>query len=146
MMLREQDDRSLHLLSVISPDWIGAGKSISVSHAPTMFGEVSFTLNSTSNSHAVLHLQTAFGPQLPNHLYLHLPWFIQVKSVVVDGRPVRPADGVVELPRGTKLVDLTWTKRAGIPAMSYAETVKDYKHDYATHYREYLRTGLPFAQ
>ncbi|HEX5284895.1 MAG TPA: hypothetical protein VFW30_12310 [Bryocella sp.] len=146
MMLREQDDRSLHLLSVISPDWIGVGKSISVSHAPTMFGEVSFTLNSTSNSHAVLQLQTAFGPQLPDHLYLHLPWFMQVKSVVADGRSVRPVDGIVELPRETELVDLTWTRRGKTPAMSYAQTVKDYKRDYAAHYSEYLRTGSPFAQ
>jgi hypothetical protein len=145
MMLREEGDNSLHLLSVVSPDWIGAGKTIAVAHAPTMFGEVSFDLHSTSDSAAVLHLQTDFGPRQPEHLFLHLPWFMQVRSVIVDGHTAQPSAGVVELPRTAKVVDLAWTKGPGTPPMSYAQAVANYKQEYAQYYEQYLRTGEPFA-
>ena len=43
-------------------------------------------------------------------------------------------------------VEFAWSRRAGTPAMSYAAAVKAYESEYAQHYAEYLRTGVPFAQ
>ena len=47
MLVREQGDE-LHLLSVVSPEWIGDGKTIAVKQAPTYFGTVAFTLTQPS--------------------------------------------------------------------------------------------------
>lgn len=146
MMLREENDRTLHLLSVVSPEWIGAGKTISVENAPTFFGNVSFTLHATSESAATLKLETHFSGALPDHIVLHVPWFMQVRSVSVDGHTAHAADGVIELPRDAKVVQLSWSRRPGSPAMSFAKAVSDYKREYAQHYDEYLRTGVPFAK
>jgi hypothetical protein len=146
MMVREEGDRDLHLLSVVSPEWVGAGKKITVSRAPTMFGEMSFELESVGESKAVLRLKTEFGARGPDHLFVHLPWFVEVRSVKVDGQVVQPAKGVVEVPVGAKVVEFVWSRRAGTPVMSYAAAVKAYEREYAQHYAEYLRTGVPFAQ
>lgn len=39
IMVREEGD-DLHLLSVLSPEWIGAGKTIAATQVPTYFGPV----------------------------------------------------------------------------------------------------------
>jgi len=44
MFLREQG-KDLYLLSGIPSDWISPGQTISVHHAPSMFGNISYTLN-----------------------------------------------------------------------------------------------------
>jgi hypothetical protein len=146
MMVREEGDRDLHLLSVVSPEWIGAAKKITVSRAPTMFGEVSFELESAGDAKAVLRLKTDFGARGPEHMFVHLPWFVEARSVKVDGKVVQAANGAVEVPVGAKVVEFVWSRRAGTPVMSYAAAVKAYEGEYAQHYEEYLRTGVPFAQ
>jgi hypothetical protein len=111
-----------------------------------MFGEVSFELESVGDSKAVLRLTTEFGARAPEHLFVHLPWFEEVRSVKVDGRAVQPVDGMVEVPVGAKVVEFVWNRRPGTPGMSYASAVKAYESEYAQHYAEYLRTGVPFAR
>ncbi len=41
----------LHLLSVVSPAWIGKGKTIAVRQAPTNFGRVAFALDQPQDGH-----------------------------------------------------------------------------------------------
>ncbi|MEO6923243.1 MAG: hypothetical protein ABI142_05410 [Bryocella sp.] len=144
MMVREVADKDLHLLSVVSPEWVGAGKVVKVERAPTMFGEIGFALDSTATG-ATLHLTTKWT-QAPEHLFVHVPWFVSVKSVRVDGKNAAVKDGAVEVPADAKDVVFAWTKQAGAPAMSFAKSVDAYKQEYAKHYAEYLRTGVPFAQ
>ena len=79
----------LHLLSVVSPEWIGAGKEISVSQAPTNFGSIAFTLDQPSADKAVLHLKHAFS-RPPEEIVVHLPWFVNMNSATADGRPIKP--------------------------------------------------------
>jgi hypothetical protein len=145
MMLREENDRDLHLLSVVSPAWIAAGTSITVTHAPTMFGPISFDLHNTSATTATLHLQPAFT-QPPAHLYLHIPFFMQLTSISANGRVLHAVNNVVELPAAASTLHLTWHKLPSTPALSYNQAVSNYKRDYATHYEDFLRTGIPYAQ
>ncbi len=85
MLVREQGDQ-LHLLSVVSPAWIGAGKTIIVSQAPTYFGQVAFTLTQPSATEAILKLDAHFD-HAPKTIEIHLPWFVRLDSVTVDGAP-----------------------------------------------------------
>ena len=59
MLLRE-DGNQLHLISAISPAWVGRGKTIAVRQAPTNFGLVAFTLDQPQEGVAVLHLNPEF--------------------------------------------------------------------------------------
>lgn len=136
MMVRE-DDGAVHLLSILSPAWMGAGKTIRVDHAPTESGEVGFTLTQPDATSAVIDLNFAWRDQ-PKSVLLHLPWFAQVSSVRVDGKPVSPANGVVTLPPNAHQVKLTWSRRSSAPNWSYNQAVQSYKQEYRRRYETYM--------
>ncbi|MDE3161789.1 MAG: hypothetical protein KGL64_00900, partial [Acidobacteriota bacterium] len=136
-MLVREDGNQLHLLSVISPDWIGQGKTISVTQAPTYFGSVAFQLTQPSADEADLALTTNFAPHstdAPSAIVVHLPWFMQIQSAEANGHSIHATDGQLILPADTKAVRLHWSMRADAPKMSYQKTVDDYKAEYARRY------------
>jgi hypothetical protein len=140
-MLREmmvpEDEGTVHLLSVMSPAWKGAGKTIRVERAPTENGEVAFTLTQPDAHSAVIALNLQWRQQ-PKAVLLHLPWFAQVSDAVVDGKPTPHANGVVQLPPDAREVRLTWTRRIDTPVWSYDEAIANYKKEYRRRYEIYL--------
>jgi hypothetical protein len=139
MMVREEGD-TLHLLSAVSPEWIGAGKRIRVERAPSYFGSLDFSLEMPDESSAVLHVGSSFE-QAPRVLVLHLPWFMDVSAVTADGQAMRVVDGAVVLPARVKEVRLSWHRRPQAAAMSYDKTVASYKAEYQKRYDHLLSTG-----
>ncbi|HEU5403505.1 MAG TPA: hypothetical protein VFU86_19280, partial [Terriglobales bacterium] len=138
MLVREQGG-DLHLLSVTSPEWFKPGETISVKRAPTNFGQVEFTVKVIDDSHASLDLITNFRAA-PKRIILHAPWFLTIKEVVADGKPVRPEREVV-LPPAARHVELTFSRDPNAPALSYASAVEQYKKDFRAHYEQFLKTG-----
>ncbi|MGA8044523.1 MAG: hypothetical protein WCA37_17140 [Terracidiphilus sp.] len=139
MLVREQGEE-LHLLSALSPAWIGQGKTIAARQVPTYFGSVGFTLDQPSTDEAVLHLDTHFTAA-PKALVVHLPWFMSVQSVEADGHAVHPGDGAVTVPATTKEIRLHWGIRPDAPNMSYERTVDAYKAEYARRYQILMHGG-----
>lgn len=134
-MLVREEGNDLHLLSVVSPTWIGAGKTISVSRAPTYFGPIAFSLEQPSAGRAVLHLDPAFTAK-PSRIVVHLPWFMDLKSATADGKPLQAASGTLVFAPTARSVDLQWAMKPGTPQLNYDRTVSDYKAEYARRYRE----------
>lgn len=132
MLLREDGDE-LHLLSAVSPDWIGRGKTIAVKQAPTSFGTVAFTLHQPSDDAALLRIDASFGAA-PKALAIHVPWFMDVDSATADGKPVAAKGGVIAVPAGTKEVRVKWHRAANTPALSYQHAVQNYEAEYARRY------------
>jgi len=143
MMVREEPTQ-LHLLSVVSPEWIGKGKTIAVSQAPTNFGPIAFTLDQPSDQEAVLHLTPAFTAA-PRQIVVHLPWFVTLQSATADGKAVQPVNGALAVSPTTKELRLHWTVKPDAPQMNYARTVEDYKAEYARRY-QILMHGEPAAK
>jgi hypothetical protein len=143
MLVREDGDQ-LHLLGVVSPEWIGKGKTIAVSQAPTNFGTVGFTLEQPAANEAVLHLKTNFTAA-PKQIVVHLPWFVNVQSATADGKAVKVADGAIAIAPDAKEVDLHWTVKPNTPHLSYDRAVADYTAEYARRY-EVLMHGEPAAK
>ena len=140
MMVREdvsQAGRQVHLLSVMSPEWMGGGKTIRVERAPTEFGEVAFTLTQPDAGSAVLDLTTQWREK-PDALVVHLPWFADVSGVTVDGKTVQAANGAVTLPASARQVRIRWAKKADAPRLSYEAAVEQYKREYREHYDAYM--------
>lgn len=133
MLVREEGDQ-LHLLSVVSPDWIGKGKPISVSRAPTYFGEVGFTLEQPMAGEAVLHLKTSFS-SAPKQIVVHIPWFVDVQSASVDGKAVKVVDGRITIAPESREIHLHWTGKSDAPHLSYERAVANYKAEYARRYQ-----------
>ncbi|MGB6830715.1 MAG: hypothetical protein WBE41_21895 [Terracidiphilus sp.] len=133
-MLVREEGRQLHLLSVVSPDWIGKGKTIAVSQAPTYFGTVAFELEQPQDGAATLKLNTQFT-SAPEAIVMHLPWFVDVHSATADGKAVVVKNGIVTVAAGTKEIDLRWTLKRDTPRMSYENAVAAYKAEYARRYQ-----------
>jgi hypothetical protein len=140
-LLVREDGNQLHLLSAISPDWIGAGKTIAVRQTPTWFGPIAFRLEQPSAGEAVLHLDPAFS-KAPQQIVLHLPWFMELHSAIADGKPVAAKGGELDLPAATRTVTLRWTLRPGTDRLSYASAVSAYEAEYARRYKA-LMHGAP---
>jgi len=147
MMLREQGDQ-LHLLSAVSPAWIGGGKSIHVHRAVTYFGHYAFDLTMPSDRTAVLSLDPAFETgTAPRSVMVHLPWFMQVTNVSVDGKSVPvPVSRILTIRPDAHIVQLQWRKltiASDIP-VSYADSVARYLREYRSRF-ERLDQGTPAA-
>jgi hypothetical protein len=136
MFVRE-DGSDLHLLSVLAPEWIGAGKRIAATDVPTDFGKVSLTLDQPSDSSATLHIDSSWV-DAPKHIVLHLPWFMKIESVTADGSKVSADSDAVTLPSGTHTVKISWSRRANPADLSYEHTVEAYKAEYLRRYNEYM--------
>jgi hypothetical protein len=143
MMLREEGP-SLHLLSAVSPEWIGAGKRIRVAHAPTYWGPVGFSLEMPDETSSVLRLDAAFATP-PEGLVLHLPWFMETTAVQADGVAVSIHDRAVRLPAGTREVRMAWHRLPGTEPMSFDRTVESYKTEYRRRWKRLLETGTASA-
>ena len=145
MLVREQGNQ-LHLLSVVSPAWIGKGKTIAVRQAPTNFGPLDFTLDQPSASEAILKLDAHFD-RPPKSIEVHLPWFIRLSSATADGAPIpfsclEPcAGGSVSIPPTAREVHLHWSVLPNAPALSYEQAVAGYKAEYARRYAEFMHSG-----
>jgi len=143
MMLREEGS-TLHLLSAVSPEWVGAGKSIHVERAATYFGSYSFNLAMPSDTTATLTLSPDFNPAYtPQNIVLHLPWFLEMSSIVVDGQNIEiPASGAIELRPTARNVQLQWKRKPLPPDMpvSYADAVERYKREYRRRFEQINRS------
>jgi hypothetical protein len=140
-MLVREDGNVLHLLTVVSPEWLGEGKTIAVKNAPTEFGTVSYELTEPDAGTASLALASQWR-KAPASVVLHLPWFMDVSAVEVDGKTARVSDGTVMLPAGARTVTLRWARKADAPEMNYDKTVEAYKREYAERYAAYV-SGKP---
>ncbi len=139
MLIREQGDE-LHLLSVISPAWIGKGKTIAVRQAPTNFGPVAFTLDQPQEDEAVLHLDAHFSYP-PRQVILHLPWFMDLKSANADGKRLQATEGALSVPAATRTIELRWSLNPGTPHLSYASAVAAYEAEYSRRYDALMHKG-----
>lgn len=138
MMVREQGD-TLHLLSAISPQWVQRNEKITVSNAPTEFGPVDFTLSFGRKS-ASLVFKSCFT-RVPAAIVFHLPWFMQVREVCVEGHSLVIRNGAVTLPVNTRQVEMDWSFKKDIAELSFSRTVDDYKREYRWQYEKFLREG-----
>lgn len=132
-MLVRENDGDLHLLSVISPDWVGAAKQVAIADAPTEFGSVNYELQQPDSGTAILHIHTQWK-SAPRHLVIHLPWFMNVTSATVDGKAMKVSGGVLITPAETQAVRFRWSRRDGAPELSYQHTVDEYQTEYRRRY------------
>ena len=138
LLVREWDG-DLHLLSALSPVWIGPGKTLVVRNAPTDFGVVSLTLECDSTG-ALLTLDTNYRER-PRAIWVHLPWWLNTRSVRADGKPIPFRFDAVKLDPGVHQIRFEWVQPSRIRETSYKHTVEMYKTEYRHQYERFVREG-----
>lgn len=143
-MLVREEGRSLHLLSAVSPAWVGPGLELGMDDAPTQFGRVTFLLREVARGRARLTCETSFAEE-PEALVLHLPWFVRVTDATVDGAPVEVNGSGLRsllLPSGGCTVELGWERDAGgLADVSFAGAVGRFTREWERRYAHWQRTG-----
>ncbi|NPV48654.1 MAG: hypothetical protein HPY69_17065 [Armatimonadetes bacterium] len=143
MLVREWDG-DLHLLSVVSPEWLKPGSRLAVRRAPTDFGPISLTARVTGDDMTV-RLSPAWRAA-PEQVVLHLPWFVRPLSAECEGRPLpitRPPFGEgsqIVLDPSDRLVTVRW-ERSRLPELSYTTAVAAWKRENRRRYAGYTRSG-----
>jgi hypothetical protein len=136
-MLVREDGGDLHLLSVVSPSWIGVAKQITVADAPTEFGPVNYELQQPDSVTAILYIHSRWKAA-PRQLVIHLPWFMSVSSATVDGKAMAVTGNMLLVPPGTQEVRLHWSHKSGMMELSYQHAVEIYKAEYRRRYERLL--------
>ncbi len=128
-MLVREDMREpvLHLASALAPAWLEAGRRVRVAKAPTDFGLISYTLDSTAEG-ATVSLEAQWR-KAPASLRFHIPWFVELGSAKVDGKEVIARDRVIELPADARKIDFQWTRKP-LPDLNYQKGVERYVDRY----------------
>lgn len=137
MFIREQN-QTLHLLSAISPEWCKPGDIIKVNRSPTFFGMINLSAKARVDG-----LNLEFSPswtEPPELIQLHLPFFANVSSVLIDGCPVSYNKDFVYLPKQKCNVNISWHIDPSIE-YSYEKFVEDYKMEYKQRYDEYIKNS-----
>lgn len=103
MIFREDYDR-LVLLGCVPGEWLARGKAISVKNAPTYFGDMDLSFESSSSENLITVKIKATGTPRNGYL-LNLPGGMTVKSVEIDGAKSDKFRGnAVELPPSAKTI------------------------------------------
>ncbi len=94
LMLLQERRNELWLAPLIPSSWLAAGKTVSVQHAPTRFGRVSYRLASHLDSGYVEAEITCPADSPPARLVLALriPGDKRLQRVLVNGRPAEDFD------------------------------------------------------
>lgn len=136
MLLREEK-KDLHILSCISPEWIKENEKIEVLNAPTDFGKISYVLDVYKD---ILKLNiSADFKETPRNLIVHIPYFIEVDKVFIDGKLLKNNLKIrkINISPFSKEVVIHY-KRNRDMKMSYSEMVENYKKEYIQKYTEYM--------
>lgn len=123
MLVREEGD-DLHLMSCLSPQWVGPGQVIRLTNAPTNFGSVSYVTRSRKDG-ADIELSTKWR-RTPHALFVHIPYFVMLDSAFVDGKRILPKGGQVSISSGATRITLNW-HWIDNPGLSYARAVELWK-------------------
>jgi hypothetical protein len=63
---------------------------------------------------------------------------MQTSAATVDGKRAAIENGAIVLPASAKTVDISWTRRADAPELSYQAAVDAYKAEYRRRYQKWL--------
>lgn len=143
MLVREWDG-DLHLLSVVSPEWLKPGGTIAVRRAPTDFGLISLVAQVAENG-ITLRLNPRWR-EAPRSMILHLPWFLEATCARADGvmvplqrAPLGQGQQVVLKPT-VRQVEVRW-RPTRLPKLSYAAAVADWRREYKARFAAFVKGG-----
>lgn len=139
MLIREEDN-CLHLMSVLSPEWISG--PIVIENANTYFGLCSFSLKSLPEGNVHLHFQSKFESQKPEKIIVHIPYFIDKTALKLNSESeftlTTNKTHLTFTTQNEFFLDFSWCidNRHDLSYLSYRKAVKWLKEEYKRRYYE----------
>jgi hypothetical protein len=135
MLVREENNQ-LHLLSVVSPDWLKAGDTLAIRRAPTAFGEVNYSLIAADKGATMTFDNRIISA--PDSIVLHFPWFVKVVDVTANDKKIPFNAKFAVLPADVKTVHISWQRAKEIDAMSYSNAVESYETEFTKRWKKFI--------
>jgi hypothetical protein len=94
LVLEDSDEDRLYLAKGVPRSWVASGKKIGIQRAPTRWGNVSFSFQTSAETKALEGHIEFLGTKVPQevHLKLRLPNRAILRSVIVNGRSMNLSD------------------------------------------------------
>lgn len=134
-MLIRADNDTLHLCSVLSPEWTRPGDRVVVEGAPTRFDEVSFTLEVTESGAVLDFSFQGCACSLPAQAVFHVPYYVKVTAAHIDGKEIDFSGSEIELPLEGGKLSMDWERLPTEPR-NYETIVEWYKGEYRRRWDE----------
>lgn len=123
-MLVREEEHSLHIGSVLSPEWLKPDTRIKFS-GPTTFGWTNVRWKNIRDGFE-MELTAPDAPELEN-IVLHVPSWFEVKEILVDGK-IWEKTHKIEIPRDAKNVVVRYEEKEKID-ISFNKAVKDFEEN-----------------
>ncbi|MDR3690404.1 MAG: hypothetical protein P4L46_13570 [Fimbriimonas sp.] len=109
-----EEQRELHLFSLLSPAWVTPGTEVGFRNAPCEMGSLSASMRFTSHG-ADLKLD-AHWRKAPKAVVVHIPWFVEARSYEIGGKitTVKPATEVIRLDPSDRQAYIEWRIKPGL--------------------------------
>ena len=133
MMLLREEDEYLHLISVLSPDWVQAGKKISIKNAQTRFGQINFIMKIDKNGYEIKF--DAKWENKPQKIIIHKPFFVKIKEYFLDNTKKNiENEEYISLEPNNFNLRINWDSIPDI-SINYEIIVNRYKRNYKKAYQ-----------
>jgi hypothetical protein len=127
MLVYETPDGWLHLLGGLAPAWMAPGSAVAVERAPTELGVLSF--RTEMRQHGFDMTVALAARRETAGLALHVPPFLEVTGVTVDGSRIPVGTRPFALPPQGGDVSVTW-RPCELPAISFTAVAAAFAEDH----------------
>jgi len=114
-----ENQRSLYLFSVISPEWALSGEPVIINNAVTEMGKISAEMNFTEDG-ASVKISPSFHTQ-PASIWIALPWYVKLKGFKSNASSAEERNGYLVFSPDVTEVDIKWA----INRKSFTNTFQD---------------------
>ena len=125
--LNEQE-RDLHLYSLISPSWIKPGEKVEIRNAPTEMGTISSTLTFKEGG-AEIGIDSDFH-NAPRYIAVRIPYSVKVSSLNSDAEKSFSKNGILYFTPDVSRVSLKWEEIPGVHDGNFQDLLRGYRSEY----------------
>ena len=119
------DKRELWLFHCLSPAWVRPGKKISISNAPTEFGEISTELSFSEDGATALFHASFHSP--PAAYRIRIPYFKRLLTFRTDARESLRDGNCLVLSAETTTLSLEWEEKPDAHIGTFEDILSDYR-------------------
>lgn len=138
MLLREEDD-DLHLISALSPEWMGG--NMEITNANTYYGTCNLIIKSTK-SQLELKFSSSFERGKPNQIVIHVPFFFQKDELNIKFEnnfqlnEDKSKISLLPIDEFELIISYSVDKQIDLSYLSYEKAVKWLKNEYKNQYEK----------
>lgn len=133
--------RDLYLFSLLSPEWVKDGKSVSFSNAPTEMGDISSTMTFKGNS-AKVTINSKFHAQ-PHFICVPIPYFKELVDFESNAKTSYVKNKILYFSPEVTEITINWKDNNMKNVNNYQELLRSYRSEPNIKWKGFEAWGNP---